>query len=250
MLRVAVSFAVAVYGGNCKIIGVTSPLSTEGKSITCINLALAFAMANFRVLIVDCDLRRPNIANLLDITSSLGISNVLAGICEKNEALCEITHDGVRLDVISSGDIPPNPSELLGSKIAEKVFGSLAKKYDYIFVDLPPVLPVSDAVAVSRRLSGLVMMIRAGQTKRDDVRRSLERLNLAGANVLGFVLNGVQRSGSKRYYSGKYSGYEYKSEGKSKDKSKSKVKNKVKSKDKSKDKNKDKNGDKSEGASE
>ena len=207
LLRSSVSFAAAVGSDACKIVGLTSPMPSEGKSITCANLALAFAMTNARVLLVDCDLRCPVVASTFRVKSSPGISNLLAGtVPEGVGTIYSVTHNDVKIDVIASGDIPPNPSELLGSARAEEIFRMLAPDYDYIFVDLPPVGMVSDAVAASKWLSGIVMVIRAGETKRDEVRRSLDRLNIADANVLGFVLNGVPRGGGGKY-SYKYSAY-------------------------------------------
>jgi capsular exopolysaccharide synthesis family protein len=171
------------------------------------NLAIAFAMTEAKVLLIDCDLRRPVIAQSFFRASSPGISNVLAGISEEDEALREVTYNGVYFHIIPSGDIPPNPSELLGSPRAENVFASLAEKYDYIFVDLPPIGVVSDALVLSKLLTGLIMVVRFGRTKRDDVKRALERINLAGADMLGFVLNDAKRTKNKRYYADKYSGY-------------------------------------------
>ncbi|MDR1158003.1 MAG: CpsD/CapB family tyrosine-protein kinase [Oscillospiraceae bacterium] len=207
MLRTAVTFAASTGGETCKLIGVTSPLHSEGKSITCLNLAIAFALTQVRVLLLDCDLRKPNIAPLLSISAAPGVSNVLANMCGVSKAVCKLRRHDARLDVVPSGDIPPNPSELLGSERAGAVLTALSQSYDYIFVDLPPALLVSDAMALSRHLSGLVAVIRAGQTKKDDVLLTLERFRLANANVLGFVLNGAPRASAKRYYASKYGQY-------------------------------------------
>ncbi|GHU50110.1 hypothetical protein FACS1894127_4830 [Clostridia bacterium] len=213
MLRTAVSFAVAVSGGKCKVVGVTSPLSSDGKSVTCMNLAVAFAMMKSKVLILDCDLRRPVIAQSFRCPSSPGTSNVLAEACPLDESIRKITHNGVTFDIMPSGDIPPNPSELLGSAAAKALFEKLAKSYDYIFVDLPPVMVVSDALVLSKLLSGVILVVRSGQTKRDDVKRSLDRLRFVEANILGFVLNGMPRRGrrgGKKYHVGDYNyGYGY-----------------------------------------
>jgi capsular exopolysaccharide synthesis family protein len=206
MLRTSVSFAAAVELGGCKLVGVTSPLPSDGKSITCMNLAIAFAMTHLRVLLLDCDLRRPVVARTLGLLPSPGISNVLAGITPVGEARQCAESGGASFDVIPSGDIPPNPSELLGSSRARSLFETLAESYDYIFVDLPPLTLVSDAAALSKTLSGLVMVVRAGQTKRDDIRRSVELLKLAGANLFGFVLNGATPAGSSGYYRYGYGG--------------------------------------------
>lgn len=208
MLRTAVTFAAAVDSGNCKVVGITSPMTSDGKSVTCMNLAVAFAMTNARVLLLDCDLRRPVIAQSFACAPSPGISNVIAGACPANAAIRKVTQNGAEFDIIPSGDIPPNPSELLGSEKAKKIFAELAESYDYIFVDLPPVLVVSDPIVLSKLLSGMIIVVRAGRTKRSDLKGSLDRLKIADANVIGFVLNGVPRSGLRKYYSDRY-GYGY-----------------------------------------
>ncbi|MDR0491827.1 MAG: CpsD/CapB family tyrosine-protein kinase [Oscillospiraceae bacterium] len=208
MLRTAVTFAAAVNSGKCKIIGITSPLTSDGKSVTCMNLAVTFAMTSAKVLLVDCDLRKPVIAQYFSFAPLPGISNVIAGTCPIKKALREVSHNGATFDVITSGDIPPNPSELLGSEKAEKLFAELAESYDYIFVDLPPTLVVSDPIVISKLLSGLIIVVRSGQTKRADVKRSLDKLKIADANVLGFVLNGIPRTGMRRYYTYRH-GYGY-----------------------------------------
>jgi capsular exopolysaccharide synthesis family protein len=207
MLRTAVTFAASTGGETCKIVGVTSPLHSEGKSITCLNLAIAFALTQVRVLLLDCDLRKPNIAPLLSIPATPGVSNVLANMCGTGKAVCKLRREDIRLDVIPSGDIPPNPSELLGSERAGAALAMLSQSYDYLCVDLPPSLLVSDAMALSKHLSGLVVVVRAGQTKKDDVKLALERFRLANASVLGFVLNGAPRTSAKRYYKSRYGQY-------------------------------------------
>ncbi|MDR0671561.1 MAG: CpsD/CapB family tyrosine-protein kinase, partial [Oscillospiraceae bacterium] len=126
MLRTSITFAASTGGDACKIIGVTSPLHSEGKSITCLNLAIAFALTQTRVLLLDCDLRKPNVAPLLSIPAAPGVSNVLANMCGLSKALCKLRRDDIRLDVIPSGDIPPNPSELLGSARAGTALATLS----------------------------------------------------------------------------------------------------------------------------
>jgi capsular exopolysaccharide synthesis family protein len=209
LLRASAEFAAAAHAGNgqCRTIGITSALPDEGKSVTCLNLAIAFALAQARVLVLDCDMRKPTAAQRLGIEPSPGMSNVLAGMCAPREAATEVEIGGAKLWAVASGDIPPNPSELLGSERMGQALAELAEGHDYIFVDLPPVLPVSDPLAVAKRLTGVAVVVRAGKTKKDEVRTALSRLEMAQANILGLVLNRAQHKsmGGGGYYAYQYS---------------------------------------------
>jgi capsular exopolysaccharide synthesis family protein len=207
MLRASIAFAASAGTERCKIVGITSALPEEGKTMTCLNLAISFALTRANVLVVDCDLRKPSVSEYLSVLSAPGLSNVLAGMSTLGNVIHEVERTGESFNVIPSGDIPPNPSELLGSERMGAVLDELAKTYDYVFLDFPPLLLVSDALVLSRRLTGVAMVVRAGQAKRDDVRAALERLKLAQAHVLGFVLNRVQRPGGRRLYAPYEYGY-------------------------------------------
>jgi len=200
-LRTNIMFSIPSEG--CKIIGMTSAQSMDGKSINCLNLAITVAQTNARVLLIDADLRLPKIARLLDMDAIPGISNVLVGLSSVRESVKASAYPG--LDVLLSGDIPPNPSELLGSGTMGKLLGELGKNYDYIFLDMPPVNVVSDAVAMSKYLSGVILVVRAGLSDRENVTKAINQLEFVDATLLGILLNGVQ-SGAGRKYS-KYSKY-------------------------------------------
>jgi capsular exopolysaccharide synthesis family protein len=195
---------------ECKVVGVISSNIAEGKSINCLNLAIAFAQTSAKVLILDCDLRLPRCSRLLNIKATPGISNILAGMNKIEDAIQTVSHYGI--DALMSGDIPPNPSELLGSARMGKLLDELKKDYDYIFVDLPPVGVVSDALAISKFLSGVVLVVRAGITTRDEVIDMVHRLEFVECNILGMILNDVTSGGRKRkkVYDKRYAyGYEY-----------------------------------------
>jgi len=196
-LRTNIMFSIPSAG--CKIIGISSAEPMEGKSINCLNLAITFAQTNTRILLIDCDLRLPRMASLFALDAIPGISNVLVGMSTIKESIKKTTYSG--LDVILSGDIPPNPSELLGSDNMGKIMEELSNNYDYIFIDLPPINVVADAVVVSKYLSGLILVVRAETSKRDNVMRAISQLELAGANIIGVVLNGVK---SKTGFTGKH----------------------------------------------
>lgn len=204
-LRTNTMFALAGQEG-CKTVVVTSSLQSEGKSITALNLAISFAEAENRVLLIDCDLRRPKLARLLRKSSRAGLSNLLLDPSLLVEA---ILPSGIeRLDVILSGDIPPNPSELLGSARMSALLAQLREKYDYILLDTPPVNMVTDAVVLAPKSDGVLFVVRAGRSERGPIAHAVEQLGYAQAKILGFVLDDVTTS-SGSYGYGKYKRYGY-----------------------------------------
>ena len=202
-LRTNIRFSLADSG--CKKLCVTSGLPSEGKSITVLNVAISFAETGQRVLLVDADLRRPTLARLLIENGDPGLSNVLAGMCSEEDAIRSTQY--ANLDVIYSGVIPPNPSELLSSPRMEKLLESLAKKYDYIFFDTPPVNVVTDACVVAPLLDGVLFVVRQNRSERDTVSKGVHQLEIAGSKILGFVLNGVVENKSRKY--SRYDRYGY-----------------------------------------
>lgn len=195
--------------GTCKVITITSSFQSEGKSITAANLGLSFAAADKRVLLIDCDMRKPKLARLLQLNNPNGLSNVLIEPQLLNSAVLQ--YPNTKMHVILSGNIPPNPSELLGSVRMEKLLEEMRKHYDYIILDSPPINMVTDAVILGNRTDGVLFVVRAGHAERGYVLHALEQLEYAQAKVLGFVLNGT--TGEGRSY-GKYGykryGYGYK----------------------------------------
>lgn len=207
-LRTNVSFALGAEEG-CKVIVVTSSLQGEGKSITAINLAMSYAMTDRKVLVVDCDLRRPKLARLLQMNAKSGLSDLLMDPKKKTEA---VIPSGIEnLDVILSGKIPPNPSELLGSPRMKVLLDELKESYDYIFLDSPPVNIVTDAVVLAPESNGVLFLVRVNQSERGAVIHALEQLEYANIKILGFVLNGVDLEkthyGYKKYRYGRYLRY-------------------------------------------
>lgn len=203
-LRTNLIFSTTEEGS--KIIGITSTESKEGKSITCLNTAITFAEAGKKVIVLDCDLRLPTISRLLGIRGTPGVSNLLVNINTLDETVQHVQLSRAAIDVIPSGDIPPNPSELLGSDKMSSLLNALTGMYDYIFIDTPPVGAVSDAVVLSKMLTGYIIVVRSGRTEQAALSNVLSQLEYAGANLLGFVLNGISEKELRRY--GKYS-YKY-----------------------------------------
>lgn len=210
-LRTNVSFSLADKEG-CQVIMVTSAFQNEGKSITALNLAISYAMADRRVLIIDCDLRRPKVARLLDQKGKIGLTNLIMNPKLRAEAVRPTKIEG--LDAILAGDIPPNPSELLGSSRMGRLLQELRNEYDVIVLDSPPVNVVIDAVVLAPQSDGVLFLVRANYSERSAVVRAVEQMEYAKVKVLGFVLNEVESEKNpfgygkyRRKYYGRYGRY-------------------------------------------
>ena len=204
LLRTNLTFTLPE--GKCPVIGVTSSMRGEGKSTTAINLSYVLAEKGNKVLLIDGDLRIPSIAKKMEISATPGLTNLLMGF--EPQMLSSFKSD--ILDnwfILPAGDIPPNPSELLGSKKMERLLGVLKEKFDYIVVDLPPVNLVSDALAISHLISGMIVVIRQDYTEKKELEACFRQLKLSGANVLGCVLNETKTGGGHYGKYGKYRKY-------------------------------------------
>lgn len=196
-----------------KVIVITSSAPGEGKTTTSINLALTFAQMGASVLLVDCDLRKSRIHRYLDLERGDGVTNVLCGFSDFDKAVQRNIREN--LDCLTSGDIPPNPAELLESPEFGRLLSEMKKKYDYIFIDTPPTTVVTDAMIVMRSCSGVAVVIRQDMTSYDLLDITMDNVAKAGAKMLGFiVLDADERSkkyyGKKGYYKKKYNyGYGY-----------------------------------------
>ena len=198
-LRTNMNFALADTEG-CKVAMVTSALQSEGKSLTALNLAIALGQTDQKVLLIDCDLRRPRLARLMNINAPAGLSNLLIDFSLLDVSIVNSAEHGI--DMILAGDIPPNPAELLSSGRMQKLLSMLKEQYDYVIIDSPPVDLVADAVALSSLCDGVLFVVRANQSERGAVIHGMEQLEYAGANVIGFVFNGVTSDTASGY--GKY----------------------------------------------
>ncbi|MGN1095783.1 MAG: CpsD/CapB family tyrosine-protein kinase [Eubacteriales bacterium] len=205
LLRANLSFSFSDQETG-RIIGITSPCPQEGKSTTSINLAYSIAKSGKRVLLIDADMRRPSVYKTLGLPLSPGLSNWLV------EKPSSVTHPGVlheNLSVITSGDIPPNPSELLGSPKMKEILEIVSGRYDFIIVDLPPVLAVPDALVVSKYLDGIIVVVKHKTSKRRDIVDTVRQLRFTKARILGFIYNGYDNTSSggykkKNYYKNYY----------------------------------------------
>lgn len=184
---------------GCRSILFTSAEPNEGKSTTCCNLGITLAQMNSRVLIVDCDLRKPDVHKYFGIKGVPGLSEVLAGMNGIKDVIQKVDYSN--LNVLCGGTIPPNPAELLGSAAMASLLNELSGKYDYILLDTPPLNAVSDALILSSMTEGAVVVIRQGYSTHPELKRGLSRLNFAGIKVLGVILNDVEKKGKhfKKY---------------------------------------------------
>ncbi|MDP4125014.1 MAG: CpsD/CapB family tyrosine-protein kinase [Bacillota bacterium] len=194
-LRTNLTYSFADYEG-CRIIGVTSTDRFEGKSTTSINLAYSLMESGGKVLLIECDLRLPSFSQTLKIPSAPGLSNLLIN-SSKNRLSTLICYNNTNLFFLPAGDIPPNPSELLASKAMNELINYYSTIFEYIILDLPPTLAVTDAPIVSKYTNGIIFVVRHKITDRLRLRDSMYQLSLVGARILGFVYNCSPRMDSK-----------------------------------------------------
>lgn len=199
-LRTNIQFSS--FDDNMSTILITSSTPSEGKSTVSSNLALTMAEASKKVLLIDCDLRRPSIHKKFNISNEKGLSNLLIGQYNFNEVAQKYTDD---FYILTSGVIPPNPSEMLSSKKMELFLGEAKKNFDYIILDTPPVVSVTDAQALSTIVDGVLLVVASGQAQIPEVHKAIELLQYVKANIIGIVANKVKSY--KRGY--KYYNYYY-----------------------------------------
>ena len=175
--RTNIIFSLADSEDRCKSICVTSANASEGKTTTTLNLAITFAQTGSKVLLIDADLRKPKIHQYLGVVKSDGLTTILS----KQKSFEDVVYHNLRpgLDCLTSGSIPPNPAELLGSESMGELMKKLNKEYDYILIDTPPVTVVTDAVALSSYVSGILLIVREGYTYYESIDQALTLLKIA-----------------------------------------------------------------------
>ncbi|MCK9930944.1 polysaccharide biosynthesis tyrosine autokinase [Frankia sp. Mgl5] len=186
---------------------VSSSVPGEGKTTTVCNIAITLAQGGARVCLVEGDLRRPSFGEYLGIESAAGLTSVLIGAADLDDVLQPWGEGRVgdgRVEVLPSGPIPPNPSELLGSRNMSDLIEVLHSRFDIVLIDAPPLLPVTDAAVLATRVDGALLVARVGRTRREQLRRAAEALRAVDARIIGTVLNMVPAKG---YYYGRYESY-------------------------------------------
>ena len=214
LLRTKLQFSFAD-DNACHVIGISSALPGEGKSVTAINLAYSLSELGKRVILLDADMRRPTLAEKLNINKKPGLSSYLTGQSDLNELVqnCNISGDEQAFHVIAAGQNPPNPVELLSSNRMDMAIESLRKQYDYVIFDLPPIVEVSDTLAIAQKVDGVLVVVRQNHCNRLALNMTLRQLAFVDAKVLGVVFNAVADEGRPygrkyyRYYKNRYGRY-------------------------------------------
>lgn len=206
LLRTNLVFSLPENEDQCRMVGITSALLGEGKTTTSINLAYSLAEAGKKVLLLEADMRLPSIAKRLELRRAPGLSNLLAGI-SKETGTIQRSDMMDNLHIMVAGDIPPNPSELLGTQRMKALVTALSKLYDFIIFDLPPITSVSDSLVLSQLLGGVIMVVRKNYCERRALADAMRQIGILKIKVLGFVMTCADATGKsyKKY------GYRYKS---------------------------------------
>jgi capsular exopolysaccharide synthesis family protein len=194
-LRTNLQFVDAAH--PAKSIVFTSSVPGEGKTTTAANVAFALGESGAKICLVEADLRRPRVTSYLGLVEGVGLTNLILGDVDYEDVMQPFGQTNVV--VIGAGPIPPNPSELLGSPAMEEIIGDLVEAFDYVLFDAPPLLPVTDAAVLSKRVGGAVVVVGVGIVRKEQLRRTLALLETVGAEVLGTVLNRLPSKGADAY---------------------------------------------------
>lgn len=190
---------------DLKTIIFTSSGPYEGKSTTAANIAAVFADQGKKVVLIDADMRKPTVSKTFNTQNSVGLSTLITSRDIRVEDVAQYVEDA-DLDIISSGPVPPNPSELLNSNRMNEIIKELESKYDLVLFDMPPVVSVTDAQIMATKTDGVVFVVRRNIAHTEDVRHAKELLDMVQANVLGVVFNGAEKKSDRSY---SYYGYGY-----------------------------------------
>jgi capsular exopolysaccharide synthesis family protein len=204
------SLLLSSAGTAPRTILVTSSQPSEGKTTTAINTAFMLAQTGAKVLIIDCDLRRPRLHAHFNISNARGLTNCLSGDATDVDEVIQDYVPFPNLKLLTSGPMPPNPAELLGSEEMRKLLITLSEKFTHVIVDSPPAISFTDASILSTFVDGVILVVHGGRSSRAVVRRAKQQLLDIGAHIYGVVLNNVRVEKTKDYYYGGYYGY-YKS---------------------------------------
>jgi capsular exopolysaccharide synthesis family protein len=178
---------------------ISSPAAGDGKTSTVANLGVTFSQVGDRVVVVSCDLRRPRLSSFFGAEEQVGLTSVLLGKISLEQALVPV-RDFKNLWLLPSGPVPPNPAELLSLEPASELFAALRAEFDRVLIDSPPVLPVTDAVVLTRHSDATLIAVAAGRTRLSDLRRAADRLDQAGAYVAGVVVNQTTKLSGYGHY--------------------------------------------------
>jgi len=195
-LRTNIQFSAI--DGDLRTIMVTSAGPSEGKTTTIVNLAITCAQAEKKTILIDADLRKPTLHQTFGLSNRLGLTNILTGQSMLGDVIK--SSDVPHLDLLTSGPIPPNPSEILASKRMTALLEQLSQEYDTVLVDSPPALAVADAQIISTRCDGVLLVVDSGKVKREAAMKVKAGLEHVQARILGVVLNNIDRKHGEAYY--------------------------------------------------
>ncbi|MBL8183355.1 MAG: polysaccharide biosynthesis tyrosine autokinase, partial [Blastocatellia bacterium] len=195
------SILLSTAGHPPKSLLITSSLPSEGKTTTATNTAISLAQTGARVLIIDADMRRPRLHSVFNITNGIGLSTLLSSELSEAEILKAIrTDDGTKLNLLTSGPIPPNPAELIGSEQMASLLKVLQKHFTHVVIDSPPITSFTDGVLIASMVDGVILVVHSGKSSRQVVRRTKQSLIDVGAKIVGVVLNNVNLRSQDNYY--------------------------------------------------
>lgn len=186
-----------------KALAITSSGPGEGKTTTISNLAITFAQTGSKVLLVDGDLRKPSIHKVYELSNSTGLVNVLAKQVSLSSCIQETFIEN--LFILTSGPTPPNPSELLQSDSMQKFVADVGELFDVVLIDTPPVCNVTDAAILSSLMDGIILVAASGKVKIENIKRAKDILDKVNANIVGVVLNKLDKNSNRGYYNSYYS---------------------------------------------
>lgn len=191
------NIAYSSFDGEYQIISVTSAVPAEGKSTTAINLAVSLSQLEKKVLLIDCDMRKPSLHKKLGISNVYGLTDLLV---EKRGMKIVSQKKSEFLTVLTAGTIPPNPAEMLDSKVMSSFLEECRNNYDHIILDTPPLQAVTDAQVLSTKADGTLMVIKANFTKKNDVESAVDMIKKVNGKIIGTVLNATKDNNKKYYY--------------------------------------------------
>lgn len=203
--RTSLVFSLVAENDPC--VAVTSWSKGEGKSTATVNLAISFAKMGKNVLLIDTDLRRPNVHNLLKLQNTSGLSEVIGQFIDFEDAVNRSVVPC--LDVLTSGAIPPNPSELIASSSFGSFMNMVKNQYDYIILDTPPVGVVTDTLLLKDHIAGYVLIVREKSTTHGDIEKAVQEIELTDSKILGFLKVGCSLHDHKKYNKNNYGYYKY-----------------------------------------
>ena len=204
-IRTNLSFSLPDTGNKSFVI--SSSVPSEGKSTTAVNVAVAFSQLGKDVLLIDADLRRPSIHKKLKLVNTKGLYSILSSACSFDDCVQNVSKN---LDVLTSGPLPSNPIELIESTALADLLENLKERYEYIIFDSTPINIVSDVISLAPKTDGLVLVVKEGSTRKDEVHRALAACKFANIRVLGTIINDVNSKNSRKYTYRRYrSAYRY-----------------------------------------